>query len=93
MLASAPRCDLPNLENYRIPYFYKLRAYLHEILLRREVRGYVYKLTGFGNLGFMFKMSEPVPYFSLNRMADEADVLTKMLRTVLQDSKKSIGIF
>ena len=70
VLASAPRCDLPNLENYRIPYFYKLRAYLHEILLRREVRGYVYKSTGFGNLGFMFKMSEPVPYFSLNRMAE-----------------------
>ena len=70
VLASAPRCDLPNLENYRIPYFYKLCAYLHEILLRREEGGYVHKPTGFGNLGFMFKMSEPVPYFSLNRMAE-----------------------
>ena len=42
VLASAPRCDLPNLENYRIPYFYKLRAYLHEILLCTEVEGYIH---------------------------------------------------
>ena len=34
VLASSPRCDLPNLENYWIPYFYKLCEYLHEILLR-----------------------------------------------------------
>ena len=38
VLASAPRCVLPNLENYRIPYFYKLRAYLHEIMLRSHSR-------------------------------------------------------
>ena len=59
----------------------------------RRVWGYVNETTGFGNMWFALKMSEPVPYFSLNRMAGRDRGNFLMLRTVLQDFKKSIGIF
>ena len=44
-------------------------------------------------MGFMYKMSEPVPYVSFNRMAERGRGANQVLRTVLQDSKKSIRIF
>ena len=53
----------------------------------------MHETRGFGNMGFMYKMSEPVPYVSFNRMAERGRGANQVLRTVLQDSKKSIRIF
>ena len=92
-----PRYKTPVDRPLRKPYITCARVKKILKLKRREVRGYVNGLTGFGNMWFVFKMSEPVPAVPVWTFKSSGGSRPRYLVQCLAPSfkirKKSIGIF